>query len=195
MTRMTATEKDDGELRLEPVREFVNSIDLETGADELATPEAVAAWMAERGLAPPAVKVDRPGLERAVALREALRDLLLANAGEGDAGPALAVLNRQAARSLLRLELDEPQRARLACEGEGIDAALGTLLATIYTAMADGTWYRLKACRKHSCRWAFYDRSRNRSRSWCSMSVCGNRVKVSRFRERQGRGEGASTPG
>jgi predicted RNA-binding Zn ribbon-like protein len=56
----------------------------------------------------------------------------------------------------------------------------------MYTAMADGSWYRLKSCRKDSCRWAFYDRSRNRSRSWCSMSVCGNRMKATRFRERRG---------
>jgi predicted RNA-binding Zn ribbon-like protein len=32
----------------------------------------------------------------------------------------------------------------------------------------------------------FFDRSRNRSRRWCNMQVCGNRDKVRRFRRRQG---------
>ncbi|MFI6043666.1 CGNR zinc finger domain-containing protein [Nocardia sp. NPDC051321] len=45
-------------------------------------------------------------------------------------------------------------------------------------AVAAGTWPRLKACREPSCRWAFYDHSRNHGRTWCSMNVCGNRVKV-----------------
>ena len=51
--------------------------------------------------------------------------------------------------------------------------------------MADGTWSRLKACRAGTCRWAFYDHTRNRSGVWCTMDVCGNRTKVRSFRERQ----------
>ncbi|MGH3007295.1 MAG: CGNR zinc finger domain-containing protein, partial [Gaiellaceae bacterium] len=43
---------------------------------------------------------------------------------------------------------------------------------------------RLKACRAEDCRWAFYDRARNRSRHWCSMAVCGNRTKARTFRRR-----------
>ena len=44
--------------------------------------------------------------------------------------------------------------------------------------MRDGTFARLKACREHTCEWAFYDHSRNRSATWCSMEVCGNRAKA-----------------
>ncbi|WP_330256699.1 CGNR zinc finger domain-containing protein [Nocardia sp. NBC_00565] len=40
------------------------------------------------------------------------------------------------------------------------------------------SWPRLKTCREPSCRWAFFDHSRNHGRTWCSMDVCGNRVKV-----------------
>ena len=35
------------------VQRFVNSVDLETGEDELATPEALRDWFAERGLMEP----------------------------------------------------------------------------------------------------------------------------------------------
>ena len=43
---------------------------------------------------------------------------------------------------------------------------------------------RLSACRDENCRVAFYDKSRNRSRAWCSMEVCGNREKARSFRQR-----------
>jgi predicted RNA-binding Zn ribbon-like protein len=49
--------------------------------------------------------------------------------------------------------------------------------------MLDGSWSRLKACRQ--CGWAFYDYSRNRSGSWCSMQLCGNRTKTRAYRRRQ----------
>jgi predicted RNA-binding Zn ribbon-like protein len=51
-------------------------------------------------------------------------------------------------------------------------------------AMLDGTWSRLKACRE--CRWAFYDHSRNGAGSWCSMAVCGSRVKQRAYHARRG---------
>ena len=55
----------------------------------------------------------------------------------------------------------------------------------MYDAMTAGTWDRLKVCRNDECQWAFYDRSRNRSGAWCTMAVCGNRMKGRAFRRRQ----------
>jgi predicted RNA-binding Zn ribbon-like protein len=54
----------------------------------------------------------------------------------------------------------------------------------VYTAIADGTWPRLKACRRDVCGWLFYDRSRNHSAVWCRMAVCGNRTKTKAYRSR-----------
>jgi predicted RNA-binding Zn ribbon-like protein len=42
---------------------------------------------------------------------------------------------------------------------------------------------RLKIC--PNCQWLFLDRSRNRSRTWCDMTVCGNRAKANRHYRRQ----------
>lgn len=44
---------------------------------------------------------------------------------------------------------------------------------------------RLRECAASNCGWLFLDRTRNRSRRWCDMRVCGNRDKVRRFRRRQ----------
>jgi predicted RNA-binding Zn ribbon-like protein len=66
-----------------------------------------------------------------------------------------------------------------------LDGALADLVGIVYTAMADGTWARLKACQRDVCRWLFYDRSRNRSARWCQMAVCGNRTKTRAYRTRR----------
>ena len=42
-----------------------------------------------------------------------------------------------------------------------------------------------QVCVADDCQWAFYDTSKNRSRHWCSMGVCGNRQKTRTYRARQ----------
>jgi predicted RNA-binding Zn ribbon-like protein len=71
-----------------------------------------------------------------------------------------------------------------------VDNAFGRMLATVFRAMSDGTWSRMKACGNPDCRWAFYDATKNHSGRWCEMASCGNRMKARAFRER-GRAQGA----
>jgi predicted RNA-binding Zn ribbon-like protein len=44
---------------------------------------------------------------------------------------------------------------------------------------------RVRACDAPTCRWLFLDTSKNHSRRWCNMKVCGNRMKARRFQARQ----------
>ena len=74
---------------------------------------------------------------------------------------------RTAKRARLTLELDRHGHLVLTPQAEGVDGALGRILRVVHEAMADGTWHRLKACRQ--CAWAYYDYSKNRSATWCSM--------------------------
>ena len=108
------------------------------------------------------------------AFREALR-ALLADKQDPD---AIAALNAAAAQLTVRFDPDGTARLHG-------DDLVASLLAIIARAQADGTWERMKACRADDCRWAFYDRSRNRSRAWCSMRECGNRAKARSYRARQ----------
>ena len=80
--------------------------------------------------------------------------------------------------------VDAAGHAGLEPLGAGIAAPLGQLLAIVVAAQADGSWSRMKACQADDCRSAFYDGSRNRSRTWCSMRVCGNRAKARAYRAR-----------
>ncbi len=66
---------------LELVQRFVNSVDLETGEDELATPHALRGWFTERGLMGAGERVGPADLRRAVDVREGLRALLLRTTG------------------------------------------------------------------------------------------------------------------
>ena len=127
-------------------------------------------WLAEQGLA-------ADELHRARELREALRTLVLANNGFPLDPAALEVVNRAAARVSLRLE--ESGELRVQAGGDALDAVAAVVLG----AMLDGSWGRLKACR--NCNWSFYDYSPNRSATWCSMQICGNRAKTRAYRRRR----------
>jgi predicted RNA-binding Zn ribbon-like protein len=171
-----------GELAL--IEAFVNTFDLETGEEELGSPEALSAWLAERGLADRDEAFAHDEMARAVAVREALRALLLANNG-GELDPDVpAALSAAADRAALTVTVDASGRANLAPRAGGIDRVAGRLLGIVARAQADGSWERLKACPWHTCHFAFYDHSRNRSRTWCSMAVCGNRAKAQTYRRR-----------
>ena len=76
----------------------------------------------------------------------------------------------------------EDDDSRLVPLDPGLDGALGQVVAIVYTSMADGSWQRMKACRR--CGWAYYDHSRNQSSAWCSMKYCGNRTKTRAYRRR-----------
>jgi predicted RNA-binding Zn ribbon-like protein len=170
-----------GELRL--VQDFVNTVDREHGPDLLDEPAALREWLDVRGLAPGAA-IGRAEAEAARELREALRALLLANNGEPEAPGARAVLEEAGRRG--RLEAAFGAGApRLVARADGIDGALATVVAAAFAAMLDGSWTRLKACPRDVCGWAFYDRSTNASATWCSMRVCGGRVKAGTYYRRR----------
>jgi predicted RNA-binding Zn ribbon-like protein len=177
---MTATEL---------VRDFVNTRELLAESEELATPADLAGWLAASELAAGGLAPGEGDLRDAVELREALRRLLLANTGVAvDAEAALTVLDEAARRARIQLRFSGGS-GELTPEADGVSAALGRIVIAVHTAMADGSWSRLKACRASDCEWAFIDSAKNHSRAWCSMRSCGNREKARAFRERRREGE------
>ena len=168
-----------GELAV--VQAFINThydLEVDHGAELLATPGALGAWLAARGLAPAPVDAGEPELRRALTAREALRALARVNG----AGPAA---RREALRELDGAARGAPVEVRFATEGPcavggdaGVPGAIGVLMAITARAMIDGSWSRLKVCPGEDCGWAFYDHSRNQAGRWCSMSVCGGRAKA-----------------
>jgi predicted RNA-binding Zn ribbon-like protein len=177
-----------GELRL--VQALVNTRDVELDKDELASPDLVRAWLGGHGLLRGDESVTEDDRRLLLEVREALRALLLANNDRRPVGDALQRLNRSGEEAHLVVRFEPEGAARLASDGSGVRGAVGQLLGIVFGAMVDGSWQRLKACRDDACQWAFYDSSKNRSGSWCTMAVCGNRAKTRSYRQRT-RGVGA----
>jgi predicted RNA-binding Zn ribbon-like protein len=171
--------------RLDLVQRFVNTVDYEHGREMLSDPARLATVLAELGLLEPEAAVTEAELARAHAVRKALRALALANNGGTATDDDLATLEDAAAAGRLAVQFRGGAAARLEATAPGVTGALGALVGIVYTAMADGTWRRLKACQRDVCGWLFYDRSRNHSARWCQMAVCGNRTKTRAYRARQ----------
>ena len=170
---------------LETVRSFVNTLDVEEGTDELNSTAGLAGWLAETGLGDGAEPTERE-LARAVDFREGLRSLLLANNGVDTGDDSADRLNAalDGASSEVRFE---GSSAEIVPTCASVDGALATMALVIHGAMQSGEWAKLKVCPADQCYWAFYDRSRNHSRTWCQMGDCGNRAKVRAFRARKSR--------
>ena len=62
------------------------------------------------------------------------------------------------------------------------------LLVPVADSAADlfshGDWSLIKKCDNPACVLYFYDTTKNHARRWCSMSLCGNRMKVAAFYRR-----------
>jgi predicted RNA-binding Zn ribbon-like protein len=181
---MTTTSRN-APAELDLVRTFVNTRDVEEGSDALSRPEDLRDWLAERGLIDRDAPVDERDVDLALSVREALRALLLCNNEGCDPDQAAVLtLNEAAATARLTVRFHTDGSAHLEPTAGGVPGALGHLLANVYGGGREGSWERLKACRNDTCQWAFFDESKNRSRHWCSMDVCGSQSKARAYRRR-----------
>lgn len=171
---------------LDVVRRFVNTLDIESGSDAIATEQGLNAFLREQGLMSAEDGVALGDASRAREVREALRQMLFANHDDEPVdAEAVARLNDAAGDAALMLRFASDGSSRLLPQAGGLDGAVGRLLGIVFSSMAQGEWQRLKACKRETCRWAFYDHSKNHSSKWCSMAVCGNREKARAYRRRR----------
>ena len=183
----TSTSRDPAPGRLALVQELVNTLDVELDVDELADLASAGVVAARaRTARRPTTRFDEGDLERARSFREALRALLDEHtdaAGADCRGRRARRRPRLPRCCVWRSEptappCSSPPRRALTAPSRRCSRSSTVRRAT-------GRWQRLKVCAEHSCRYAFYDSSRNRSGSWCTMAVCGNRAKARSYRERR----------
>ena len=159
---------------------FTNSVDNEEQTDDLTTTAELTRWLYEHGLLERRTPAHRDDLARARALRDALRDAMRAH-HDGLHDPD--ALDALAADLPLRLTHTDDKPGLKPVDG-GITGGLAWLLVAVTEAAADDSWRRLKICAFDECQWAFYDQSKNRSRTWCEWG-CGNKVKTRAYRARR----------
>ena len=172
--------------------DFANTVHLPaTGGDGLATWDDVVAFLVAAGAA---TGPDREGdagraFARALALRRALRDLLAAMAGRRP----LATTSVEAVNAVLRTGAGHE---RLVADGRGWrlefapgrgdrSAALVPIARSAAALVTEARSGAVRKCGNPRCVLYFHDDSRGRRRRWCSMAVCGNRMKVAAHARRR----------
>ena len=166
------------------IEEFVNTSCLAYHREEFGTPLQTETWLVRCGLLPFGTALSAADHAEVIAVREALRAHLLGHNGCPVPDQATLVLDRALAASSLVVRLAAPDELQVMPVAGGVSGALWQILAGMVRSIVEGGWLQLKACRDESCQWAFFDRSRNQSRVWCTMAECGNRSKTRSYRQR-----------
>lgn len=119
------------------------------------------------------------GLVRAIFATLTARDTLSAD----QIGQLNDLLNNRTIRERLRLA-DDGTELDLCDQVDGPEVAT-RLASDLAHFLDDHEPDRLKSCDSPTCTMVFYDRGKNNRRRWCTMSICGNRDKVSNYRARK----------
>ncbi len=168
--------------------DFVNTEVIERGqrVDWLTNPGDLAAWIRQAGLASGRRGLVNPRLlRRAKALRGEIRRMAEALATGRPAPPSVVTaINRALREERTFLEL-----GRAAKGYEVLSRSAGSVLAPIARSAAEllaaGDRLRVRRCGNPACILHFYDTTRSRTRRWCSMAGCGNRMKAAAHYRRQ----------
>lgn len=170
---------------LVPILAVINTRYGRTRADDWQSLEQMREWLIQNQLLANETPVSQGDQRRLIEVREALRGLLRGNNGQPVDSEHIETLNHIAKHASLIVRLCPDGSAHLVPDIEGVDGVIGFLLGIVFTAIADGTWTRLKVCRNDRCQKAFYDSSKNHSGTWCAMATCGSRIKARAYRQRQ----------
>ncbi|WP_328513015.1 CGNR zinc finger domain-containing protein [Streptomyces mirabilis] len=153
--------------------------------ERIPTPRRLVDWLAMYGLDVDSCTPDQLDLAR--ELRESIHAAATAAALQ-DTLPAFAVriLNDRSrqGRAAAILTPEGERRWRLG-PASGLEDALGVIAADAIGIIAGERDGRLALCASPTCRAAFFDTSRSRTRRWCDMNTCGNRQKKARFHANQ----------
>lgn len=172
---------------LELVRSFLSLHDHEERNPDGLPPslESLRWWLGSKALVEDRETIKDQDLAWALRVRDALTAKVEENMGEPRNETATEFLNRAAEETGLRVCFGCNDEQPIHVEAAGVRGAIGRILGTAFLAELDGRWERFRICHDPGCSAVFFDRSKNKSGKWCSMSSCGNRAKVRAFRERQ----------
>jgi predicted RNA-binding Zn ribbon-like protein len=167
---------------LERLIGFINTNDVQATEDRLRGPTETRSWLAAEGFE--AGELDHDDWVATISFREGVRAAAAANNGYGVDADAVAALRGAVDRLGFTVRVGTDAGLEVASTSPA-GRALSPLVGALMAAQADGSWARVKACARDSCRWLFYDTTRNRSRTWCTNSTCGSREKAKRAYRRQ----------
>jgi predicted RNA-binding Zn ribbon-like protein len=156
--------------------------------DLLATPRDLDRWLAVAELERPSgLRAASRALADARMLREALHRLFTACIRAEPYSPAdRALVNRWAAKAVPAPQVGRTGNDPLRWTRPDLTACLAAIARDGVTLLAEPQSRRIRKCARDGCAILFLDSSRAGGRRWCSMTACGNKDKVARFRRREG---------
>jgi predicted RNA-binding Zn ribbon-like protein len=167
---------------LERLIGFVNTNEPQISKDLLGDPDQTRDWLVAEGFT--VGQLNRDDWAAVIAFREGIRAAAAANNGYGLDPDVVAAMRQAIDRLGFTVQATADAGLEVAATtpaGRALAPSAGALMA----AQADGSWTRVKACARDTCRWLFYDTTRNRSRTWCTSTTCGSREKAKRAYRRQ----------
>ncbi|HGE8465236.1 CGNR zinc finger domain-containing protein [Serratia nevei] len=154
-----------------------------------ADDDAVLAWLKLAGVIPDDIDVVPEGLLRlALQLRENAKYLLSAakHGVSADASAVNQVLRAGCASKELEWD-SESGSFKMVRQRPQENAAsfLEPVAQAIANLLAHTPLDLVRQCEAHECTLIFHDKTKSHRRRWCSMALCGNRMKVAAFRSRK----------
>ncbi len=179
-----------------PSLDFVNTEVVQNGRiiDLLIVPEDILAWLRYAGFN---LKVQQGGARRLQAglrLAKQLRTVLRDGIGQLVTTKSLPLkvipaMNEYLERVGERGKLVKRAQKVELCSYWRIESAADYVapIATSFARfIADADFSRVRKCKNPACILFFYDVSRSGTRAWCSLGICGNKIRMAAFRGRQG---------
>jgi predicted RNA-binding Zn ribbon-like protein len=179
--------------------DFANTLDFrydpERFIDSLSSYERLLAFFEQTGiitaqhvrklLANTSESEARRTLRRAIELRETIYFLFLSVlSGRRARNAYLRAFNRFLEDARVPEKVTWQERSLVRTYGDLAGTAGGPLWAVVDAAanlLTSPDRLRIRECSEKTCRWLFLDQSKNHSRRWCDMKLCGNRAKARRF--------------
>lgn len=168
---------------LERLIGFVNTNEPQIAQDQLRDPEQTRSWLVAEGFEA-SEQLSHHDWAAIIAFREGVRAAAAANNGYDLDPDAVAAMGQAIDRLGFTVQATADAHLKVAATTPA-GRALTPLAGALMDAQADRSWTRVKACARDTCRWLFYDTTRNRSRTWCTNSTCGSREKAKRAYRRQ----------
>lgn len=163
--------------RAQLLMSFVNTLDVEERTDELATPADFSRWLLQAGVLTTPRRVLLSDHQLALDLRAGLREALGISVGVQADTSVIDQANNVLHQLPIYAVINITSPLNVLCTNP-IRRALTELIITWTYLAITGEILRIKKCAEHNCGWVFWDSSKNHSRRWCSMQICGNRNKA-----------------
>ncbi|MCX4514360.1 ABATE domain-containing protein [Streptomyces sp. NBC_01619] len=168
-----------------PALDFAGTLRLRREAsprEMLHSPESLSSWFRGCGITDSDLPCESADVREAVALREAIYQVIVARiAGESYDQEALGLVNAAA-----RHPAPVPQ---LTAAGRSVEATVQQALSHVArdaVAVLSGPEVPLlKECANPECTQFYIDHSRGARREWCKMDPCGNKIKAAAYRARR----------